>query len=292
MNLLYGRGNFYRNINNYIKLNDGSGYQKVILLCNEKPVYKKAFGYDNMFSHHFCGGLIRTLSLGELSIDKLITLSTHVLLIHKQKINRFLSLKFQFEQQVLTKSYHSAEKILTQVYQEFGMSLWLLDSISILENLHSDELIISISFNEIEKAYYDLFNLKNNIRERHNYYTKKMNEMINCDKFSEEQVDFLQYLLFISTPKSERNWFNVIKSTYGFSFVDMYLAVNQYLLHIDLSKNKVCKNCFDYILQVKHIEESTYSINENKAIETGFRPCAKCMKKEYKIWKEKNNIKK
>ena len=267
LNLLYGRGNFYRNINNYIKLNDGSGYQKVILLCNEKPVYKKAFGYDNMFAHHFCGGLIRTLSLGGLSIDKLITLSTHVLLIHKQKINRFLSLKFQFEQQVLTKSYHSAEKILTQVYQEFGMSLWLLDSISILENLHSDELIISISFNEIEKAYYDLFNLKNNIRERHNYYTKKMNEMINCDKFSEEQVDFLQYLLFISTPKSERNWFNVIKSTYGFSFVDMYLAVNQYLLHIDLSKNKVCKNCFDYILQVKHIEESTYSINENKAIE-------------------------
>ena len=26
-----------------------------------------------------------------------------------------------------------------------------------------------------------------------------------------------------------------------------------------------------------------------KAIEAGYRPCAKCMKKEYKIWKEKQN---
>lgn len=85
-----------------------------------------------------------------------------------------------------------------------------------------------------------------------------MSEMINCDKFSEEQVDFLQYLLFVSTPKSEKNWFNVIKSTYGFSFIDMYLSVKQYLLYIDLSKNKVCKKCFDYILQINSIEGSEY----------------------------------
>lgn len=266
LNLLYGRGNFYRNINSYIKLNDGSGYQKVALLCNAKPVYKKAFGYDNMFAQHFCGGLIRTLSLDGVSIDKLITLSTHVLLIYKQKINEFLSLKSQFEQQVLTKSYNLAERTLTQVYQEFGMSLWLLDSISILKNLHSSDFDSSMNFSELEKAYYDLFNLKNNIRERHNYYTKKMSEMINCDKFSVEQVDFLQYLLFVSTPKSEKNWFNVIKSTYGFSFIDMYLTVKQYLLHVDLSKNKVCKNCFDYILQINSIEGSEYSTNEMKAI--------------------------
>ena len=93
LNLLYGRGNFYRNINSYIKLNDGSGYQKVILLCNAKPTYKKAFGYDNMFAQHFCGGLMKTLSLEGLSMDKLITLSTHVLLTSKQRLNEFLNLK-------------------------------------------------------------------------------------------------------------------------------------------------------------------------------------------------------
>lgn len=267
LNLLYGRGNFYRNVNSYLKLNDGSGYQKVALLCNAKPVYKKAIGYDNMFAQHFCGGLIRTLSLDCISIDKLITLSTHFLLIYKQKINDFLSLKSQFEQQILTKKYDLAERTLTQVYQEFGMSLWLLDSISILKNLYPNSFDSSINFSELEKAYYDLFNLKNNIRERHNYYTKKMSEMINCDKFSEEQVDFLQYLLFVSTPKSEKNWFNVIKSTYGFSFIDMYLSVKQYLLYIDLSKNKVCKKCFDYILQINSIEGSEYYTNEMKAIE-------------------------
>ncbi len=268
LNLLYGRGNFYKNINSYIKLNDGSGYQKVISLCNAKSTYKKAFGYDNMFAQHICGGLMKTLSLDGLSMDKLITLSTNMLLISKKRLNEFLNFKGQFEQQILTKSYDFAKKTLTQVYQEFGMSLWLLDGISILKNLDSnDEHTIPVSLSKLEKAYYDIFNLKNNTRERHNYYIKKMNEMINCERFSEEQVDFLQYLLFVSTPKSEKNWFNVIKSTYSFSFIDMYLAVNQYLLHADLSKNKVCKDCFDYILQVSDIEGSTYSINENKAIE-------------------------
>lgn len=268
LNLLYGRGNFYRNINSYIKLNDGSGYQKVVLLCYTKPTYKKAFGYDDMFAQHFCGGLLKTLSLDGLPMSKLITLSTHILLTSKQRLNEFLNLKSQFEQQILTKSYNLAKKTLTQVYQEFGMSLWLLDGISILKNIDSnDEHTTPISFSGLEKVYYDIFNLKNNIRERHNYYIKKMNEMINCEKFSEEQVDFLQYLLFVSTPKSERNWFNVIKSTYSFSFIDMYLAVNHYLLHADLSKNRFCKDCFDYILQVNDIEESAYSIKENKAIE-------------------------
>ena len=268
LNLIYGRGSFYRNINSYIKLNDGSGYQKVILLCDAKPTYKKAFGFDDMFAQHFCGGLMKTLSLEGLSMDKLITLSTHVLLTCKQRLNEFLNLKTQFEQQILTKSYDFAKKTLIQVYQEFGISLWLLDGFSILKNLDSnDERTSPISFNELEKVYYDIFNLKNNIKERHNYYIKKMNEMINCEKFSEEQVDFLQYLLFVSTPKSTRNWFNVIKSTYSFSFIDMYLAVNQYLLHADLSKNRFNKECFDYILQIKDIEGSTYSINENKAIE-------------------------
>ncbi len=268
LNLLYGRGNFYRNINNYINLNDGSGYQKVVLLCNTKLTYKKAFGYDDMFAKHFCGGLLKNLSLDCLPMDKLITLSTHILLTSKQKLNEFLYLKSQFEQQILTKSYELAKKTLTQVYQEFGMSLWLIDSISTLENIDSnDEYATIIDFSELEKAYYDIFNLKNNIRERHSYYIKKMNEMINCEKFSEEQVDFLQYLLFVSTPKSERNWFNVIKSTYGFSFIDMFLSVNQYLLHVDLSKNRFYKDCYDYILQIYDIEGSSYSIKENKSVE-------------------------
>lgn len=268
LNLLYGRGNFHRNINSYIKLNDGSGYRKVILLCDANPTYKKAFGYNDMFAQHFCGGLMKTLSLEGLSMDKLITLSTHMLLTSKQRLNDFLNLKNQFEQYILTKSYDFAKKTLISVYQEFGMSLWLLDGVSILKNLNSnDKQAFLISFNELEKSYYDLFNLKNNIKERHNYYIKKMNEMINCEKLTEEQVDFLQYFLFVSTPKSEINWLNVIKNTYYFSFIDMYLVVKQYLLHADLSENRFNKDCFDYILQINDIEGSTYSINENKAIE-------------------------
>lgn len=110
LNLLYGRDSFYRNVNNYIKLNDGRGYQKVVLLCYEKPAYKKAFGFEDMFAKHFCNGLIKTLYLDGLSMDQLITLSTYVLLTSKQKLNEFLNLKSQFEQQILIKSYDLAKK--------------------------------------------------------------------------------------------------------------------------------------------------------------------------------------
>lgn len=266
LNLLHGRGDFYKSINSYIKLNDGSGYKKVVLLCDTKPSYKKAIGYDDMFPQHFCGGLIKALSLDGLSIDKLSTLSTHFLLTSKTRISEFLNSKLEFEYQILTKNYNTAEKTLTQIYQEFGMSLWLLDSISILKSLYLSDVVIVKDFSELEKAYYGLFNLKNNIKERHGYYIKKMKEMINCDKFSEEQVDFLQYILFVSTPNAENGWINVIKSTYEFSFVDMYLALEHFLLRTNLSNNQTHKECYDYLLQIKSVKGSALNEREFHAV--------------------------
>lgn len=266
LNLLCDRGNFCNNINKYLETNNGSGYQKLVQLCTTRESYKKLLGYDFMFAEHFCGGLKKCLFLRKLSIEKLIILSTHLLLTNKHKINEFLYLKSGFEQQILTKNYSSAEKILTQVYQKFGMSLWLLDNTSILKNLYSCEISFLRNLNKLEKAYYDLFDLKNNIKERHGYYVKKMNEMINRDNFSEEQVDFLQHLLFISTPNSERNWLNVIKTTYEFSFVDMYLVVEQFLVYVDTSNKPIYKKCYDYITEIKSLEGSIFNKNELEAV--------------------------
>ena len=265
LNLLYGRGNFYKNFNSYIKLNDGSGYQKVVSLCNTKPVYKKAIFYEDMFSQHFCGGLKKALSLNGLSIDKLSSLSTQLLMTSKNRIGEFLNSKLNFEYQILTKNYSTAEKILIQIYKEFGMSLWLLDSISILKSLSLSDIVIVNDFSELEKAYYGLFDLKNNIKERHGYYIKKMKEMINCDKFSAEQVDFLQYILFVSTPNTDDGWLNVIKSTYEFSFIDMYLALEHFLLRVNLSNNQRQKECYDYLLEIKSEEGSALNERELNA---------------------------
>ena len=266
LNLLYGRGNFYKNFNSYIKLNDGSGYQKVVSLCNTKSVYKKAIFYEDMFSQHFCGGLMKALSLNSLSIDKLSSLSTQLLMTSKNRISEFLNSKLEFEYQILTKNYSTAENILTQIYQKFGMSLWLLDSISILQSLSLSDIVIVKDFSELEKAYYGLFDLKNNIKERHGYYIKKMKEMINCDKFSAEQVDFLQYILFVSTPNTDNGWLNVIKSTYEFSFIDMYLALEHFLLRVNLSNNQRQKECYDYLLEIKSVEGSALNERELNAV--------------------------
>lgn len=48
-----------------------------------------------------------------------------------------------------------------------------------------------------------------------------------------------------------------------------------------------CSSALKWINKGKYIKNRVFFENEEKAIEAGYRPCAKCMKKEYKIWKEK-----
>ncbi len=48
-----------------------------------------------------------------------------------------------------------------------------------------------------------------------------------------------------------------------------------------------CKSALRAIEKGQYVKNRVFFIDENTAIRAGFRPCAKCMPEEYKVWKEK-----
>ena len=48
-----------------------------------------------------------------------------------------------------------------------------------------------------------------------------------------------------------------------------------------------CPSALRYIAKGQYVKNRVFFKDEETAIAAGFRPCAKCMPKEYKLWKEK-----
>lgn len=46
-----------------------------------------------------------------------------------------------------------------------------------------------------------------------------------------------------------------------------------------------CSSANYYISKGQYVKYRVFFANEDTAISAGYRPCAKCMKKEYKVWK-------
>lgn len=269
LNLILNRGNVYHNFNNYLIHNDGSGYLKMLQLCLSREPLRHALNLKKPFSKTFDNGIFRSINFNCLPLNKIALLTSTFLLLYKSEINEFLSIKTEFEYSFLTKNYKKAKEILIQSYNKFGMSLWLLDNTSLLKNSFKCDITFIESLSDIENAYYSIFNLKNNLREKHDYYIKRMSEMITPQRFIQPQIDFFKYLLFVSFPTSNNEWKNIIKMTYEFSLIDMYLAVDAFLQRsIGANSNNIILNtCSEYILSIKNIEGSTYLKNEVRTAE-------------------------
>lgn len=48
-----------------------------------------------------------------------------------------------------------------------------------------------------------------------------------------------------------------------------------------------CPSALRFIAKGQYVQHRVFFKDEETAIAAGFRPCAKCMPKEYKLWKEK-----
>ena len=48
-----------------------------------------------------------------------------------------------------------------------------------------------------------------------------------------------------------------------------------------------CPSALRYIAKGQYVKYRVFFKDEESAIAAGFRPCAKCMPEEYKLWKEK-----
>ncbi len=48
-----------------------------------------------------------------------------------------------------------------------------------------------------------------------------------------------------------------------------------------------CPSALRYLAKGQYVKNRVFFKDEKTAIAAGFRPCAKCMPKEYKLWKDK-----
>lgn len=258
LNLLHNRGNFYSNFSQYLISNNGTGYTKIIKLVASKRMYKDFIGWDAMFPKAFDAGLAKTINLYKLPLQKLVLLGSSFLVANKLQINNFLCLKNEFEQAVLFADYTKAQNKLEEIYISYGLSLWLLDATSILLSLCDCEFSFLETLGNLEKAYLGLFELKNNAKEKHEYYVKRMGEMITLDTFNRQTYYFLNYLSFVSLPSSDQEWEDIIRYTFSFSFVDMFLALDSYLRKHTDNYNFFLQKSYDNIMEVKNVEDSSF----------------------------------
>lgn len=265
LNLLHNRGNFYSNFSKYLIGNNGSGYSKMIKLVASKKMYRDCIGWDTLFPKAFSTGLAKTINLDKLPLQKLVLLGSSLLAANKLRINNFLCLKIDFEQAVLFADYTKAQNILEEVYENYGLSLWLLDSTSILSSLCNCKFSFVETLGRLEKAYLGIFELKNNAKEKHEYYVKRMGAMITRDTFDRETYNFLNYLLFISLPASSQEWEDIIRYTFSFSYIDMFLSIDSYLRKNIEINNFLLQKSYDNIIEVKNIDNSNYLEHKTKA---------------------------
>lgn len=52
-----------------------------------------------------------------------------------------------------------------------------------------------------------------------------------------------------------------------------------------------CPSALGYIAKGQYVKNRVFFIDEKTAIEAGYRPCSRCMREEYKKWKEENSKK-
>ena len=141
VNILHNRGNAINNARNYLKYNNGNGYLKLSRLLKQNTTLNDALNYNSCFSKKFDSIICDSLMLKQLPIQKLALFLTTLIINESSKINEFLGIKREFEQCILTKEYKVAEKLLLKVFDSYGLSLWLLDSCSILETLSHNRLV-------------------------------------------------------------------------------------------------------------------------------------------------------
>lgn len=49
-----------------------------------------------------------------------------------------------------------------------------------------------------------------------------------------------------------------------------------------------CPSALSYIAKGQYVQHRVFFLTESTAIAAGYRPCAKCMPEQYKLWKGQN----
>lgn len=272
LNILYDRGDICYNLNEYLKADDGRDYLKCLKLCFEKEDFLNLLKKYPLFPSKFNNTIFKLLNLENLSIDKISVLFSSFFNLKEEELNFFVFQKKQFEYNFLVKNYDAACDAVMNVYNKLGVSLWLVDCVCMLNTLKSKKIDSIEELAALKNyPYYSLFELKNNITTKHNYYIKQMEDSLRNFGENKEFEYFIKYILFVSVPKNEIQWKYILMFSSQFSLVDMYLATVDFLHGVFSGRirNKplysLCKNLFS------EIKNTVINVSTNQKDDIGIK---------------------
>lgn len=249
INILYNRGNVVNNINKYLLTNSGNGFLKLCKFCFKNDHLKSVINYPAFYSNDFENAICDLIDLDKLGINKVALFISSLVNCQSDAINRFITLRDQFESELLFKQYEKALTTLICVYEQFGLSLWLIDAYSIVLNLFKSVEAKDELSHIRNSQFFKLFAIKNSLNIKHNYYIKQISETLNSSKLEQSYLNYLEYIFFVSIPNTKEKWHNILLYSTCFSFIDMYLCLVDYLqmAFCDNIKDPFVKKCVDSI---------------------------------------------
>ncbi len=160
---------------------------------------------------------------------------------------------------MLIKNYSDACDTLGKVYKKYGISLWLIDCVSILQSFNKEitnslDKICNIKDNDF---YFNFFRLKNNFSTKHNYYLKQMDGIFKDDS---SLSIYLKYILFVSIPDNEENWKKILLLSSKYSMIDMYICLTDYLQSIYCNGKKLDSKSLICQIYLKDLNTSKINI--------------------------------
>jgi hypothetical protein len=201
---------------------------------------------------------IRQLSaaptLERISAAAEIAWATHILLSQTKRIAPFIQLKQDYERSVLAGDYDAASAILDQVQEQFGASLWLIETrISFLQNafgLEQHKAYVASIRDILGKnvvayiAYY--LSQRNEPATSPSGFSAQMSTMIDKLEISSDFKSYLAYKLTGNVDFSNESYASVLRFEETFALVDYY-ETYLYIASTDASVNAVPNPLFDGI---------------------------------------------
>ncbi len=253
INLIQNRGNTLYNLGAFLRQDNGDGFAKVAKLFKGNHLIKELM-QKKYFPEQICEKNPYYLEL--LPLEKLLLWNCHLINVYANEIIAFSEKKAVFEKMFLSSRYDEAYAVCEEVRQEYGCSMWLLDSYGLLNTFSDKKYGLKKDFEDGTLNYYSLLLLKNEKSERQTQYINRINHLLL--KLGEPFRSYFKYKLFCETSCSgaevDKRWKNILDVESSKSIIDIYLTtldcLQYYVRYCPKNKLRIFDCCMELISHI------------------------------------------
>lgn len=186
-----------------------------------------------------------------LSFEKKLLWNCNAINLFADKLNIFISLKKEFENNILLGNYLKSLEIINRIENNFGTSLWLIEHKYLLSTLMDSNCEVKVKTEtDFEKLFLSYIKIKCDFNNKNRYYPETMKKYIDHYIKLTELADYLKYKLFVE--KNVSNFDKILDIGCQFSIIDTYLFlldIFQECKSLNISKSCI-DNCFNLLSNV------------------------------------------